>query len=1004
MSPLPRPWFPGQLRAGTRNTKRRWTHVEGRVLALFFGLVTAAAGWGMQPQAASAVGELTGKARALELRGRSELARETWEQVLRQEPDNSDALKGMVRTSQATGRASEAESYLKRLRAAHPEDSSLSQLGGSGSVGGDKESQLREAEQLAREGKYPEAMAAYRKLYGADPPPGNIALRYYTTEGATEEGRPEAIASLRALTDKFPQDKRYRKALGALLVLNTRTQQEGESLLSGSVRSRQTATVAQPSPPPSKSAQNGEAPARQLPVTSNTLVALASVTREPRPEAAKPPALTQDQPLPLLLGQSTPPSAGARPARLSTAARPANLLPAPVAVTPDVSSPRATALTAASIVSGAAPGANAEEERAGFAALNGGRLREAEARFKVLLARDPANGRALGGLGLLRLKQGQRDDAVRLLQQAQQAGVRDPAILQGLQKMGVSGDALPELGKAAPAQVRMARVRLEDEADGTPAPTLAVERSPDSPAHDQIAAPGLEAAPAPRIDTAGSSAATTTLKPEPVTKSPVTTVANTSAPAMGDELARASSLAGSGDTAGAEQIYRRAITATSSPAAWAGLITLQHQLQRDAAALQTLEQMPEATRQAALKEPAFSLTVASVEANQGRSGAAQQVLQSLLAGASQPPGPVFGPAQLQLASLLLEEGQSAQAYALFRAAIGNGQFENAQAWAGLFASLHASGHDREALAQAESVPAPVRVQLESNLLFLQTEAMIYAALNDRSRALSTWGRLQQAAASAKSRVPAGMSVEFARWLSGTGDEVHLYPILMALGSRADLSDPQRRTVQQVWAGWAVRQAGEQARAGDLERAKLTLSTATTAFFDNPEALRSLARGYVAIDQPKTAVAMLRTQDLSNATAEDVSVAVSAALAVHDTKAAETWLRSGLLRYRRDANLLLLASRYEQETGHKQESAAYLQAALSIDPAHPLSSAPTMAAARTDVASSEAATSPNLSALFIRARSSDKAKTNATVPASSSRPYLPSLPSVEKAGAAASSAR
>ena len=86
-------------------------------------------------------------------------------------------------------------------------------------------------EGLRKQGQYGQAMNTYRQLYGNTPPPGDIALAYYETEAATEDGRPNAVAGLRALAGKFPADSRYQVALGRILTYNPGTRAEGRRLL-----------------------------------------------------------------------------------------------------------------------------------------------------------------------------------------------------------------------------------------------------------------------------------------------------------------------------------------------------------------------------------------------------------------------------------------------------------------------------------------------------------------------------------------------------------------------------------------------------------------------------------------------------------------------------------------------------------------------------------------------------------------------------------------------------
>ena len=97
----------------------------------------------------------------------------------------------------------------------------------------DQNLQLKQAGKLAQQGQYGQAMAAYRQVYGDQPPPGDQALAYYETEAATEDGRPHAIAGLRGLAAKFPADSRYQVALGRILTYNPKTRTEGRKLLAG---------------------------------------------------------------------------------------------------------------------------------------------------------------------------------------------------------------------------------------------------------------------------------------------------------------------------------------------------------------------------------------------------------------------------------------------------------------------------------------------------------------------------------------------------------------------------------------------------------------------------------------------------------------------------------------------------------------------------------------------------------------------------------------------------
>ena len=174
--------------------------------------------------------QLLGKAHALEVRGRMDMAKQTWQQVLLTDPNNSEALAGMARAARLEGKNDEAAQYLDKMRKLNPSDPNIARVEGMNTQQ-NTSAQLREAGKLSQAGQYARAMTILRQVYGDTPPPGDGALSYYQTEAATEEGRPHAIAGLRALVDKYPQDSRYQIALGKILTYNPRTRAEGRKLL-----------------------------------------------------------------------------------------------------------------------------------------------------------------------------------------------------------------------------------------------------------------------------------------------------------------------------------------------------------------------------------------------------------------------------------------------------------------------------------------------------------------------------------------------------------------------------------------------------------------------------------------------------------------------------------------------------------------------------------------------------------------------------------------------------
>ena len=101
-----------------------------------------------------------------------------------------------------------------------------------------------------------------------------------------------------------------------------------------------------------------------------------------------------------------------------------------------------------------------------------------------------------------------------------------------------------------------------------------------------------------------------------------------------------------------------------------------------------------------------------------------------------------------------------------------------------------------------------------------------------------------------------------------GDDRDLYRQLMTLGDRRDMTDDQRRQVQTIWATWAQRRAAQATAVGNTRRAVDILTAAAQAFPGNPAVSKALAAGFVQAGQPKDAMAIYQSLDMSNAAASD----------------------------------------------------------------------------------------------------------------------------------------
>ncbi|CAN5422493.1 hypothetical protein BH10ACI4_BH10ACI4_05520 [soil metagenome] len=989
----------GRSWAGLRTTtfmKNVWSTrpVTSAVLmsALTFGSFASAVPAFGQTSAGTqaATQSLLDKAHALEVRGRMDMAAQTWQQVLLADPQNTTALAGLARAAKLNGNTALATTYLDRLRAINPNDTNISRVENMGSQQ-NQTAQLAQAGKLAQNGQYAQAMAIYRQVFGTTPPAGDWALAYYETESATDDGRAQAIIGLRALMDKYPSDSRYQVSLGRILTYNPKTREEGRRLLE-------------------------RHPA------------------DPKAEAALRQALVWDS--------ANPSSAGEIRAYLAKHNDPQ--LAAALKNQPKVA-PRSTVIPQSpeEIAANAEIRARGVQEQEAYNALNAKRLDDAEMRFKAILTTDGQNPRALAGMGYVRMQQSNFGGAVTFLEQAKQNGGRDPGIDTALETahfyytMAEASTALNENDLTTAEQQYQAalgmRANSPEALEGLGGTLLKAQQSdaavqvferyakvkPSSPAAWRglfMAYYGAGNAPQalmtekripPAVRTqlmrdpeflrslaSAYSAVGRDADAQRVLKSALDLPFPTGAKGLKVEtqLQYASLLqqANRLDQAGA--LFRQVLASdVSNTPAWQGLVRVQHAMKQDPLALQTLSSMPPANYEIAMRDPGFQTTVASIYQTQNRLDAAQEILErsvnQQMAANQKPPTALL----LQLAGIYLTRNNADKAFPIYRSVLTENP-DRPDAWKGLLTVLHGSGRDQEALAQVQQIPPAVRSQLENDVEYLQTIGAVYNALGQPQQAMVFMARVQQHYAVQHTSAPADVDVQDAWLLFNGGNDSGLYRQLMLLGGRPDLNDEQRRTVQTIWTSWAVRRANQAAANGNLQRSLAILNAAAKSFPDNPGVLRALASGYARAGLPKQAVLIFKSQDMTAASASDYKASVGAALAAGDTKIAETWLRYGLDAYPRDAEMLNLGARFEQARGDSGRAAEYYRASLAaLPPGDPGAELANELAQPMPVMRLPKAVEPQDLATLLR--STDGASPAVSQPTAPSQPYLPSYGNV-----------
>ncbi|MGB8260801.1 MAG: cellulose synthase subunit BcsC-related outer membrane protein [Terracidiphilus sp.] len=860
---------------------------------------------------------LVEKARALEARGRPDMAIQLWQQILLSEPGNTEALAGLARDYKLIGSAEQSAAALDRLRKINPNDPNIGKIGSLTSTRMQSD-RLRQAGDLARAGKMDDAMKIYRDLYGDHPPDGDIALAYYQTLYGTNTGKEAAVAAMRALAARNPGDTRFDIELGTMLTYDARTRTEGIRVLN------------------------------KYPKDSNAQTALRQA---------------------LIWDSANPSSAAQLRDYLKGHPQDAEI----------AKHLQENETKLAQMNSGIA---RTPEEKAAFAALNAHKLDEAQTRFAAILAKEPENGRAAAGLGFLRMQQNNFGGAISYLTQAEQNGYRDRAVEAGLATsrfwyiMGEASQAFDEgqmdvaLAKYKAALAMRPRspealnglaglyVKQQQYADAIDVYTDLTRVQPSSAAawRGLFLAYARSGENKKALETSNrfpaSVKAANAKDPEYLrTLATIYHAEGRTAdaqrvlalalslpfPENGATLKADTRLQYAGVLMEAQrydqaaELYNQILLEDpANLSAWMGLVSAHHELAQDTQAIADVEKMPPATYDAALADPGFLSMLGSIYQQANQFDIAQGLLERSAKLQTAAGGAPAIPLQLQLAAIYLQRNNTDQAYAIYHDIL-QAHPDRVDAWKGLIASLQATNRNTEALQQIAVIPAGVRKQLETDIDFVQGEASLYASTGDVAHATEYMNLVLSHYRDTRSLPPASIDVQNAWLLFNTGNDRALYPALMRLGGRQDLTATQREAVQSIWAAWSVRRANAAMENGNMARAIEILDAAAQAFPDNITVRKAVAGGYARVGRAKEALTLFKTIPMQDAAAGDFQGAIGAALAANDKSQAELWLRQALDRYPQSPAILALAARFEQARGDTQRAADYWRASLAAMP-------------------------------------------------------------------------
>ena len=780
-------------------------------------------------------------------RGDTERAGEAWQKLLRINPQNAQALYGMALVELNARRPEGAQRYLNQLQAAHPRSPLVSRLQESIRTGRSAP-QIETARQQARSGQASQALSTYQAALGDRAPTGPLALEYYQTLGATAGGWDEARRGLNRLAQESPEDPQIALALAQHLTYRESTRREGISQL------------ARLAGRPDVGKAATESWRKALAWTGNRSADIPLYQEFLRANPGDTAVQTR-----LVQAQNLQKQSQAASVRTADPLR--------------------------------------QRTTAGFQALDDGELDAAEAAFLNVLESRPTDGDALGGLGILRLRQERFADARGLLERASRAGSASRW------KQALDSATYWSLVEQATSE----RERGE---------TAAARRS-------------LEQA--------------VRLNPAEVTA----------------ETDLADLLVEDGQYDAAEAAYRRVLARQAdNPDAVRGLVGVLAQNNKAAEALALVEKLSPSQQEkvGALGRlrAAQALGQARAATERGDTAAARAALEDALLNDPASPWVRLDLARLYLRmgavdeargvmdGLLLSNPNMPEAlYASALLASEAGDWPNALAlldrvpekhrtrdiaalqkrvWVHVQASaasaLAAEGRQTEALAtlaQAESFAT-------QDPELLGAMALAYADAGDPQRAL---GMVRQVLARTP-RPDVGLRLQYAATLLKTQQDVELAGILRQLQT-APMNDRERKSFSDIRRAYIVRQADGLREAGDLVAAYDTLVPLLAEQPDEPLAMAALARMYAANNDYAQAQALYAR--LLEKSPNDVPLILqTAAMATgaKDYGYAESLLSVALARAPRDPEVLTAAGRLYRAQGKNSKATEFFTAAVAAE--------------------------------------------------------------------------
>jgi uncharacterized protein HemY len=854
------------------------------------------------PASSPAVEILLRKARALEGRGRLDLAAQTWRQVLVAEPTQPDALTGMARWLQQSGKPAEAKDYLDKLR----------QSGRAAvTVSAPKAAQtgrLEEAGRLARNQQYAESLKIYREVLGNEPPQGPLAIAYYETMASAPDGWKPATAGLQSLVSHYPGDYEYRLSLGKLYSYKAESRAAGIKMLEGIPGDAARAALRQ------ALIWDGSKPANKTSLQAYL-------------------AKTPDAELQKFLDNI--PKAQVSAAGAMTAAEKhgydllnAGKLDEAQATLEQIlqDSPRSVAA-----MSGLGYIAMKREDFAGAAEY-----------FEVASAAAPKDKQIQTALEsahfFLHVQTATRalneNDSARARSEFDQAVALRPNDLiavRGLAgaelKLGDKAATLPlfeRLTKAEPNSASNWRGQFEAKVakDGAKAALELLKRMPPAVLKTLMASMGFKLTVASAYLESGNK-----VEAEKVVALAMAQLQADASALSGDEKLQLAGLLLTLDrTAESETLFREATVKTpENPAVWEGLLSAQMKAGHEQAAYASLLSIPANTYQEGLTRSGFLRAAAVLQAKFGAPGTAEELLRKVLA-TPMPPQEREG-ALLMLASAALTKGDAKQA-ADVASQLVEASPQNADGWKLLLSAQQAQKLSAEASETAKRIPSATLAKLQEDPDFIALMASVEDANGDTEAAMRSVKSAIERFDTVHKAPPVGLQLQLS-WLllNSGGDEKELYSTLTTLRMRRDVTPEQTRAFQEIWSVWIRRRAEKARKDGDLKTQVAILDAGAKLLPKDKEIRDALAGALLGAGETRRAFNTYKSMLTGTPSAEEFAAAVGAAIKLNEP-VGQQWLRIGLQRFPQEPALLELAGRQSAGKGEYTKAQLYWRQALA----------------------------------------------------------------------------